>query len=199
MEPYYIKRMFVVPVIFGFLSVNCLYFLPATSAQKEEKPHTNYLDLTIPFQFHHTDYLILSPQEVEASVSTYDHWIKAAGRKYSLDPAMVKAVIHAESSFDPRAVSPAGAVGLMQLDPITIKELGIKDPFNPKNNIDGGARYLKDLLDTFEGNIKLALAAYNAGPSRVIRHKGVPPFEVTKKYLKQVFRYTLYYQNKRSG
>jgi len=141
----------------------------------------------------------LSFQEQRDSVSTYDHWIKAACRKYSLDPALVKAVIHAESQFDPWAISPKGAIGLMQLHPITARELGVKDPFNPKYNIDGGVRYLRDLLKSFEGDQHLALAAYNAGPGRVYRHKGVPPFKDTRNYLARVFRYLAYYQKDRVG
>ena len=141
----------------------------------------------------------LTYQELQDSVSTYDHWIKAACRKYSLDPALVKAVIHAESQFDPWAISPKGAIGLMQLDPITAKELGVKDPFNPKYNIDGGVRYLRDLLKSFEGDQHLALAAYNAGPARVYRHKGIPPFKDTRIYLARVFRYLAYYQKDRVG
>ena len=139
-------------------------------------------------------HLTLTSQELESSVTTYDHWIKAACRKHSLDPALVKAIIHAESQFDPLAVSPKGAIGLMQIGPSTVKELGIKDPFNPQYNIDGGVRYLKDLLDAFEGDQKLALAAYNAGPTQVYRHNGVPPFKDTKNYLQRVFRYIAYYQ-----
>ena len=136
----------------------------------------------------------LSPQELRQSVSKYDHLIRAACRKYSLDPALVKAVMHAESLFDPQAISAKGAVGLMQLDPITVRELGISDPFNPKINIYGGVRYLRELLDSFEGDNKLAVAAYNAGPARVVRHKGIPPFKDTHKYLVRVFRYHSHYQ-----
>jgi soluble lytic murein transglycosylase-like protein len=136
----------------------------------------------------------LSLEEREVSVTKYDHLIRAASRKYSLDPALVKAVIHAESKFDPQAVSPRGAMGLMQLDPVTVKELKIRDPFNPKYNIDGGVRYLRGLLDTFEGDKHLALAAYNAGPNRVHQHRGIPPFKDTKKYLTRVLRYLDYYK-----
>jgi soluble lytic murein transglycosylase-like protein len=136
----------------------------------------------------------LSLQEREDSVNTFDHWIRSASRKYALDPALVKAVIHAESRFDPSAVSPKGAVGLMQIDPITVKELGISDPFNPKHNIYGGVRYLRELLDTFEGDSDLALAAYNAGPGQVLRHNGIPPFKDTKKYISKVSRYQSYYK-----
>lgn len=136
----------------------------------------------------------LSLEEREVSVTKYDHLIRAASRKYSLDPALVKAVIHAESRFDPQAVSPKGAMGLMQLCPVTVKELNISDPFNPKYNIYGGVRYLRGLLDTFEGNNNLALAAYNAGPNQVHRHGGIPPFKDTKKYLTRVLRYLDYYR-----
>jgi soluble lytic murein transglycosylase-like protein len=135
-----------------------------------------------------------SPKELQTSVSPYDQWIRAACRKYSLDPALVMAVIHAESRFDPLAVSLKGAVGLMQLSPIVTRELGINDPFNPQRNIDGGVRYLKGLLNTFDGDKELALAAYNAGPSQVHRHNGVPPFKDTHKYIKQVFLYLTFYQ-----
>ncbi len=130
----------------------------------------------------------------QISDSTYDQWIRAACRKYSLDPALVMAVIHAESQFDPMAVSPKGAVGLMQLSPVVTRELGINDPFNPQLNIDGGVRYLKGLLVTFDGDKELALAAYNAGPTQVYRYNGVPPFKDTQKYLKQVFHYLSFYQ-----
>jgi soluble lytic murein transglycosylase-like protein len=135
-----------------------------------------------------------SPEELQTSISPYDYWIRAACRKYSMDPALVMAVIHAESRFDPLAVSLKGAVGLMQLSPIVSRELGINDPFNPQLNIDGGVRYLKGLLNSFNGDKTLALAAYNAGPTQVYRHKGVPPFKNTKKYIKQVFRYLTFYQ-----
>jgi len=139
-------------------------------------------------------HLTLTLEERSASVNTYDHWIRGASQKYALDPALVKAVIHAESRFDPLAVSPKGAKGLMQIDPVTVAELGITDPFNPKFNIYGGVRYLREMLDTFKGDKRLALAAYNAGPNQVLRHNGVPPFKDTKKYLSKVLRYLTYYK-----
>ena len=139
-------------------------------------------------------HLTLTREERSASVNTYDHWIRGASKKYALDPALVKAVIHAESRFDPLAVSPKGAKGLMQIDPITVEELGITDPFNPKFNIYGGVRYLREMLDAFKGDKHLALAAYNAGPNQVLRHNGVPPFKDTKKYLSKVLRYQTYYK-----
>ncbi len=197
MQNHYIKNISVGLVLFSILSVNGFYFLLTARAQSEQNQFLNRINLPLTFFDKNTSYLTLTPQELEVSVSTYDRWIRIACRKHSLDPALVKAVIHAESKFNPLAVSPKGAVGLMQIDPLTIKELGIKDPFNPKHNIDGGVRYLKVLLDAFEGDPRLALAAYNAGPSRVYRHNGVPPFKDTKKYIKQVFRYLAYYQKNR--
>ena len=136
----------------------------------------------------------LTLEERSVSVDIYDHWIRGASKKYALDPALVKAVIHAESRFDPFAVSPKGAKGLMQIDPVTVVELGITDPFNPKHNIYGGVRYLREMLNAFKGDKHLAIAAYNAGPNQVLRHNGVPPFKDTKKYLSKVLRYQTYYK-----
>jgi soluble lytic murein transglycosylase-like protein len=199
MQVHYIKNMSIGLVLISLLSVNGDYFLLTDQARSDQKKYLNRIDLLLDFPDKNTPLLTLTPQEIEGSVSTYDHWIRAACRRHALDPALVKAVIHAESRFDPQAVSPRGAVGLMQIDPITSRALGIKDPFNPKNNIDGGVRYLKTLLKTFEGDQKLALAAYNAGPSQVYRHNGVPPFKNTKKYIKQVFRYLTYYQKNKTS
>ncbi|MGA3086528.1 MAG: lytic transglycosylase domain-containing protein [Thermodesulfobacteriota bacterium] len=198
MNNHYIKKISVGLILFSLLSVNGFYFLLTAQILSVQNKYSNRVDLPLNFFDKSPTYSItLTPQELEVSVSTYDPWIRSACQKHSLDPALVKAVIHVESKFDPLAVSPRGAVGLMQIDPVTAKELGIKDPFNPKHNIDGGVRYLKVLLDAFEGDQRLALAAYNAGPSRVFQHNGIPPFKDTKKYLKQVFRYLAYYQKNR--
>jgi soluble lytic murein transglycosylase-like protein len=193
---YYMKKMTIGFILFFLSSLTAYYFLFAPQVRASQPQEARQIDLPIPFQAQKNSYLTLSPQELQASVRTYDHWIRAACRKYALDPALVKAVIHAESQFDPNAVSPKGAVGLMQLDPITVRELGISDPFDPRHNIFGGVRYLRDLIDTFEGDQKLALAAYNAGPTQVQRYNGVPPFKDTNKYLKQVLRYLTFYQQK---
>ena len=201
MKNYYIKKSLICFGLFSLLSVNGSYFMVTDQAQSDQPqystPDSASLDPPINFFDDSYSYLTLTPKEKKVSVSTYDHWIRAACRRHALDPALVKAVIHAESRFDPQAVSPKGAVGLMQIDPITARELGIKDPFNPKHNIDGGVRYLKELLETFEGDKKLALAAYNAGPNQVYRHNGVPPFKETQRYINQVFRYLTHYQNNR--
>lgn len=119
--------------------------------------------------------------------------IEAANR-YEVEPAMVMAIIMAESSYNPRAISKKGAKGLMQLMPITAKSLGVIDSFDPEHNIKAGVRYYRKLLNQFNGDVKLALAAYNAGSRKVREHQGVPPFRATKYYIKKVFRYYRYYK-----
>ena len=108
---------------------------------------------------------------------------------HDVDPALIKSIIWAESSFNPNAVSHKGAMGLMQLMPSTAKAMGIEDSLNPESNIDGGVRYFKKLLVRFKGDPELALAAYNAGSRRVLQYDGVPPFEATRYYIEKVFKY----------
>ncbi len=112
--------------------------------------------------------------------------VDRAAAKYAVDPALVRAVIHAESAFRPEAISSKGAIGLMQLMPATAADMGVADARQPEQNIDGGVRYLAHLLDLTEGNIRLATAAYNAGPAAVKRHNGVPPYAETRTYVERV-------------
>lgn len=126
------------------------------------------------------------PEAPVAQDRKYDDIIAEASAEYGVDPDLVRAVITAESRFDPDARSQAGAQGLMQLMPILSKELGIKDPFNPRENVFGGVKYLSKMLDRHDGNVTLALASYNAGPRNVDRYKGVPPFKETRGYVKKI-------------
>jgi len=116
----------------------------------------------------------------------YHQEILTAARQYQLDPSLIRAVIHAESGFNPKARSKAGAQGLMQLMPATAKELGTTDVWLPQQNIQAGSAYLARLLQQFNGDRRLALAAYNAGPGAVSRYDGVPPFAETRAYLERV-------------
>ncbi len=111
--------------------------------------------------------------------------VDQAARRHGLDPALVDAVVRAESGYDPHATSPAGAAGLMQLMPATARALGVVDPYDPAQNLDAGVRYLRGLLDRF-GDVSLALAAYNAGPGAVLRHGGVPPYRETQAFVQRV-------------
>jgi len=117
-----------------------------------------------------------------------------AASRHQVDASLIKAIIMAESRYNPQAISKMGAKGLMQLMPGTAKALGVEDAFNPEHNVNGGAKYLKQLLDQFEGDVKLALAAYNAGSKNVKDYKGVPPFKATRYYIKKVFEYYQYYK-----
>jgi len=121
-----------------------------------------------------------------AGDDSYDYLIYKASKKTNLDSALIKAVVEVESGFNPRGVSHKGAQGLMQLMPQTASSLGVEDAFNPKENIDGGSRYLRKMLNLFEGDIHLALAAYNAGPNAVKKYGNIPPYRETKQYVKKV-------------
>jgi soluble lytic murein transglycosylase-like protein len=122
--------------------------------------------------------------------SQYGDLIEAAATRHNLNPALLHAVIRAESSYNPDAVSNKGAMGLMQLMPGTAARYGVKDPYDPVDNVLGGARYLSDLLDMFDSDVALAVAAYNAGENNVIKYGNrVPPFAETRDYVSKVLSY----------
>ena len=125
---------------------------------------------------------VISDGELEPVIARHS-------RAHRLHPALIRAVIKTESDFDPLAVSRAGAVGLMQLMPQTAVRLDVRDSYNPDENIGGGTKYLRQLLDRFNGNLPLALAAYNAGEHVVERYQGLPPIPETRQYVKKVLRY----------
>lgn len=125
----------------------------------------------------------------------YDHIIREASKKYNVSFPLVKAIIKAESSFNPRARSRKGAKGLMQLMPATQRLLDVYNPYDPEENIMGGTRYFKYLLNRFNGKLQYALAGYNAGPQNVATYDGIPPFQETKEYVVKVMRYYKEYKD----
>ncbi len=125
----------------------------------------------------------------------FHHIILQEASRHEVDPALIKAIIMCESGYNPNAISKKGAKGLMQLMPSTAQALGVEDAFNPEQNISGGVRYFKQLVNRFDGDVKLALAAYNAG-SKIVRHyQGVPPYKSTHYYIKKVFKYYELYKD----
>jgi hypothetical protein len=122
----------------------------------------------------------------ELPATPWDRSIHLLANTHGLTPELIKAVALVESNLDPGAVSPKGALGLMQLMPDTAKSLGVEDPLDPEQSLAGGARYLRSLLDRFDGDLNLALAAYNAGPGTVRRHGGVPGYPETRSYVRRV-------------
>ena len=151
----------------------------------------------VPTSSNYKLYLSENPSKVSNKYSTskYDHFISEASIKYGVSFSLLKALIKVESNFNPKAVSKAGAMGLMQIMPENFDALKITNPFNPRENILGGTLYLKQLMTRFEGKLPLALAAYNAGPSRVARYKKIPPIEETENYVKKIMESYYLYKN----
>lgn len=130
--------------------------------------------------------MALPPLSLIKSNGKFDSYIQQAADKYGISANLIKAVIKQESNFNPEAVSGSGAAGLMQLMPATANSLGADNVFDPKQNIFAGAKYLKQMLDKYDGKVELALAAYNAGPGNVDRYGGIPPFKETENYVRRI-------------
>jgi soluble lytic murein transglycosylase-like protein len=152
--------------------------LPCTGEIKAVGPVEKYEVKTDPQGADRTEHQIIG------------HTVRKAAEKYNLPPELINAVIRAESNFEVQAVSSAGAQGLMQLMPATAKELGVINPFDIEQNIDGGARYLRKMLDRFGGSVRKALAAYNAGPGTVSKYGGRVPYPETRQYVQRVLRFS---------
>ena len=153
------------------------------------------LALAVPHQLRHATFRMPSGPRVSTTIDSmkavlparaYDGIIREAAALYRVDAALIRSIMQTESAFDPFAVSPVGAMGLMQLMPDVARAFGVEHPFDPRENIMAGARLLRELLDQFHGNVKLAVAGYNAGPTAVDAYGGVPPFRETQGYVKKV-------------
>ncbi len=127
-----------------------------------------------------------SSSSSSSSGGDFKQIIEAASQKYGVDSKLVEAVVKAESNFNPDAVSSAGAEGLMQLMPATASSLGVSDSLDPEQNVDGGVKLLRELLNRYDGDVSLTLAAYNAGPKAVSKYGGIPPYQETQTYVKRV-------------
>jgi len=134
------------------------------------------------------------PVGAAGGATEYDGLINAAAQRHGIDPALLKGLIRQESNFDPNAGSSAGAQGLAQLMPGTAAALGVSNPKDPAQAVEGGAKYLKQQLDAFGGDVTKALAAYNAGPGAVQKYNGVPPYAETQNYVRQVQAYAAQYR-----
>jgi len=123
---------------------------------------------------------------IQSKQRAYQHTIRTYARQYGVEEALIHSVVKQESCFNEKALSRVGAIGLMQLMPATAAYLKVKDPWNPEQNIKGGVKYLSKMLKRFKGNKKFALAAYNAGPGKVIKYGGIPPYKETRHYVKRI-------------
>jgi soluble lytic murein transglycosylase-like protein len=198
----HILAVLTIRFFFVFVMILGLPFLSAYNGQRDVQSVENPLDesqITArqSFQSDNSDSNEISiPSSFRHKKERRFHpIILQEANRYKIDPCLVKAIIMAESGYNPKAISKRGAKGLMQLMPSTAEALGIEDIFNPEQNISGGIRYFKQLVTKFDGDVKLALAAYNAGSQKVRHYQGIPPFKSTQYYIEKVFKYYKLYKN----
>ncbi len=195
------RRFFLLPILLaGAVGWGALVPTPATASgpifqYMDDRGVVHFSNAPVDPQFSRVrpprrEGLAITPERRSTAPASreYDRLILRAAGRYGVQAALVKAVIAAESNFEPNAISRAGAQGLMQLMPATAEELGVERPFGVIENIDGGVRYLRAMLDRY-GDVSRALAAYNAGPRAVDRHRGIPPYPETQAYVKRVLDY----------
>jgi len=186
----------VVAIVMGVMMPS-IYEEPKTALVAAKEPELGQPEISDPLQ---RELLPDKPDQTLPIISwnsaerLFQPIVLKAANRHKVDPAMVMAIIMAESSYNPKAISKKGAKGLMQLMPTTARSLGVKDIFNPEHNINAGVRYFKKLLNQFDGNVELALAAYNAGSRKVREYRGIPPFGATKYYIKKVIKYYRHYK-----
>ena len=195
--------MFISCIKYFFITIFCATLFIFTSVFCSHADIYTYIDsdgvlhfTNVPTSSDYKFYLSENPSKasIKYSTSKYDHFISEASIRYGVSFPLLKALIKIESNFNPKAVSKAGAMGLMQIMPENFEALKITNPFNPRENILGGTLYLKQLMTRFEGKLPLALAAYNAGPTKVERYKKIPPIKETEDYVKKIME--AYYLNK---
>lgn len=178
--------------------VQPVFVQPFPKALTEDISFLDVLFDIPPVRVEDTEDLSESMTEIDDPEVLYYPIIVRISERYHVDPLLVKAIIAVESGFDPNAQSQVGAQGLMQLMPKTAKALGVEDSFNPEHNIDGGVKYFKKLLDRFNGDVRLALAAYNAGSRKVRKYRGVPPFSETRNYIEKVCKLHSFFKENQS-
>jgi soluble lytic murein transglycosylase-like protein len=184
----------VVCGIFSLMMFLIFIGLPGQDAQQKICP---ILKGVHPYKQDVVDAGISSPipnGQIALREALFSSIIKEAADRHKIDPALIKAIIFVESGYDPMATSKKGAIGLMQIMPDSFTDLSMEDMYNPVHNINAGVEYLRFLLNQFGGDLELAIAAYNAGSSRVREYRGIPPYESTKNFVREVFEYYKFYQ-----